>query len=101
MSELDFGREYLFGPMGISDIGWSYDPQGINNHGWGDLRLTPHDIAKLGYLFLHRGVWDGKQLLLAEWVEKATSKCVRLSGRGFLTATATNGGSVPKVSIAL
>ena len=35
--------------------------------------MTPHDMAKLGYLFLNEGLWDGHQLVSAEWVEAATS----------------------------
>ena len=73
---LAFGREHLFGPLGISDVIWPFDPQGANNHGWGDLKLTPHDMAKLGYLYLHRGLWEGRQVLSPEWVEAATSKHV-------------------------
>jgi CubicO group peptidase (beta-lactamase class C family) len=74
MNALAFAREHLFGPLGISDVDWPLDPQGVNNHGWGDLQLTPHDMAKLGYLYLHDGVWDGKQVLSPEWVAAATTK---------------------------
>jgi CubicO group peptidase (beta-lactamase class C family) len=24
------------------------------------LYLAPHDMAKLGYLYLHQGLWDGQ-----------------------------------------
>ena len=40
------------------------------------MQLTPRDIAKLGYLYLRGGQWDGKQIVSAEWVEKATQKHV-------------------------
>lgn len=73
LSALAFGQEHLFEPLGISDADWPYsDPQG-NNHGWGDLLMTPQDIAKLGYLYLHEGVWDDKQVVPATWVAAATS----------------------------
>lgn len=71
MSALDFAQEHLFGPLGISNVAWPSDPQG-NNNGWGDLHLTPHDMAKLGYLYLHEGVWDGEQVLSPTWVKAAT-----------------------------
>jgi hypothetical protein len=36
------------------------------------MKMTPHDMAKLGYLFLKDGQWDGRQIVSAEWVEAAT-----------------------------
>jgi CubicO group peptidase (beta-lactamase class C family) len=72
MSALEFAQEHLFGPLGVSDVFWPSDPQG-NNWGWGDLKLAPHDMAKLGYLFLNKGLWDGQQVVSAAWVKAATS----------------------------
>jgi CubicO group peptidase (beta-lactamase class C family) len=72
MSSLAFAQEYLFEPLGVSDVIWPSDPQG-NNWGWGDLKLAPHDMAKLGYLFLNEGSWDGQQVVSAAWVKAATS----------------------------
>lgn len=77
MSEQDYANGSLFEPLGISNVSWPTDPQG-NNHGWGDLRLTPYDMAKLGYLYLNKGVWDGKQVVPAEWVAASTQKQVSL-----------------------
>jgi CubicO group peptidase (beta-lactamase class C family) len=72
LSALAFAHEHLFEPLGISDVSWPSDPQG-NNHGWGDLYLTPHDMAKLGYLYLSKGLWDDQQVLSASWVDAATT----------------------------
>jgi CubicO group peptidase (beta-lactamase class C family) len=72
MSALAFAREHFFGPLGVSDVIWPSDPQG-NNWGWGDLKLAPHDMAKLGYLFLNQGLWDGQQVVSPAWVKAATS----------------------------
>ena len=77
MSEQDYANESLFEPLGISNVSWPTDPQG-NNHGWGDLRLTPYDMAKLGYLYLNEGAWEGKQVVPAEWVAVSTQKHVSL-----------------------
>ncbi|MCY4091046.1 MAG: serine hydrolase [Caldilineaceae bacterium] len=71
MSMLDFARKYLFTPLGINEVFWPADPQGITR-GWGDLHLHPRDLAKIGYLYLNKGLWEGKQLLNAAWVEKST-----------------------------
>ncbi len=67
MTELDFARKNLFEPLGISEVYWQSDPQGYT-HGWGDLYLKPRDAAKIGYLWLNQGVWDGKQIVSAAWV---------------------------------
>jgi CubicO group peptidase (beta-lactamase class C family) len=70
-SALDYARSRLFGPLGISDVYWPTDPQGYT-HGWGDLALKPHDMAKIGQLFLQGGRWDEEQIVPAAWVEEAT-----------------------------
>jgi CubicO group peptidase (beta-lactamase class C family) len=72
MSALSYAGQNLFGPLGIPDVTWPSDPQG-NSWGWGDLKATPNDMAKLGYLYLNRGQWDGRQLVSEEWVAAATS----------------------------
>jgi hypothetical protein len=86
MSALDFARRNLFAPLGIREVDWPYDPQGIDNRGWGDLRLEPHDMAKLGLLYLSGGKWDGKQLLSPDYVAAATSRQAELEGPGFFDA---------------
>src|SRR5262249_45760566 len=35
-------------------------------------RLTVRDMARLGYLFLRNGDWNGNQLVPASWVEEST-----------------------------
>jgi len=70
---LEFAQENLFQPLGIQDVEWPANPQGITK-GWGDLQLRPHDMTKIGYLFLNQGQWDGQQIVPAEWVEQSTRK---------------------------
>ncbi|HEX9557103.1 MAG TPA: serine hydrolase [Reyranella sp.] len=64
----DYAREKLFGPLGIDDVLWQADPQGITVGGWG-LHLQPRDMAKIGYLWLRGGLWEGRQILPAAWIE--------------------------------
>ena len=71
-SELEFGRKHLFEPLGIREVIWSDDPQG-RSHGWGDSHLFPKDLARIGYLYLHGGQWDGRQIVPADWVALATT----------------------------
>jgi CubicO group peptidase (beta-lactamase class C family) len=67
-SALDYARETLFGPLGIEDVMWRADPQGVSGGGAG-LYMHPRDMAKIGYLYLRGGVWEGKQILPASWIE--------------------------------
>ena len=46
---------------------------GVALGGWG-LQLTAREMAKLGYLFLRGGAWDGEQIVTPEWVQAATAK---------------------------
>lgn len=79
MPALEFAHKYLFGPLGIQDVYWPADPQGIT-YGWGDLCLRPGDMSKLGALFMHRGEWQGRQIVSREWVENALQ--ARMGGTG-------------------
>jgi CubicO group peptidase (beta-lactamase class C family) len=67
----DFADQFLFKPLGITDYRWDIDADGTPVGGWG-LQLTPRDMAKLGYLYLHNGQWDGQQIVSANWVADAT-----------------------------
>ena len=70
MSALDFARRTLFAPLGIGDSAWPSDAQGMS-HGWGDLHLQPRDMAKIGYLWLHGGQWEDRQLVPVDWMRAA------------------------------
>ncbi|HTP09083.1 MAG TPA: serine hydrolase [Anaerolineae bacterium] len=66
-----YADHYLFQPLGISHVVWDVDSTAIAIGGWG-LQITPRDMAKLGYLYLHDGLWDGRQIVSAQWVKNAT-----------------------------
>jgi CubicO group peptidase (beta-lactamase class C family) len=82
---LDYAREKLFGPLGISTrpafsrplpnlfapefakagFGWGTDPNGIQL-GPAGLRLTAPDMIKIGELYRRDGVWNGHQMVPAD-----------------------------------
>ena len=64
----------------ITGVAWEMDAANIPIGGWG-LQVTPRDMAKLGYLYLHNGTWDGQQIVSAEWVRAATSKHTETDSR--------------------
>lgn len=68
---IDYLRPRLFEPLGIRGVDWEVGPQGINTGGWG-LRVKTEDMAKLGQLYLQKGLWKGHRLLPEQWVEEAT-----------------------------
>lgn len=74
-STLEFAKENLFGPLGIMDVTWPTDPQGVNR-GWGDLQLHPRDMVRIGQLFLNEGSWNGVQIVSKDWVELASQSFV-------------------------
>jgi CubicO group peptidase (beta-lactamase class C family) len=102
MSALEYGRERLFEPLGIHDVEWHNDSMG-RNWGYNRIYITPHDMAKIGYLFLNKGQWDGTQIVPEEWVEEATTKHVDatimdgygyqwwVSGKGYYSAVGHKG----------
>ncbi len=77
-STLDYAISRLFEPLGIARVTWPANFEGVN-HGWGDMRLTPHDMAKFGYLYLRDGWWDGERILPEGWVASATARHITAS----------------------
>jgi CubicO group peptidase (beta-lactamase class C family) len=71
MKALNFGKKYLFKPLGIKNLRWD-EVYGYTMGSVG-LQLTSRDMAKIGYLFLNNGSWDKKQVVTPEWVAESTS----------------------------
>ena len=67
----EYLMERLFTPLRITPGIWECCPRGINLGGWG-LSLTTGDLAKFAQLLLQHGVWEGKQILPAEYLAEAT-----------------------------
>jgi CubicO group peptidase (beta-lactamase class C family) len=67
----DFARRELFDRIGISQVEWPADPNGVSTGGYG-IRMSTRDAAKFAYLYLNNGVWDGRQVVSRTWVEEST-----------------------------
>jgi CubicO group peptidase (beta-lactamase class C family) len=74
----EYAAKYLFSPLGIEQYHWKRSPTGLADTE-GGLYLKPRDLAKIGYLFLKNGVWDGKQLLRADWVTESVAPATSVS----------------------
>ena len=70
---LDYLHPRLLDPLGIDQATWTETPDGITHGGFG-LSVTTESIARFGQLYLQEGVWEGRQLIPADWVRAATSR---------------------------
>lgn len=75
MPAVDFAAEHLFAPLGITDFFWESSPQGISV-GASGLHLNTGDLARLGYLYLNDGVWEGEQIIPADYVAESIGAAV-------------------------
>ncbi len=110
MQMANFAQAYLFEPLGIwcdergraypwkyglaiedaphpwglwngqDDRLWSVDRQG-NTIGAFGLQLTTREMAKLGYLYLRQGMWDGQQIIPAAYAQ-ASLRAYSVTTRG-------------------
>lgn len=67
----DYGQKYLFAPLGIRHE-WKRTYLGVVDTE-GGLYLNGSDLAKIGYLYLHGGVWDGQQIVSSDWVKESVT----------------------------
>jgi CubicO group peptidase (beta-lactamase class C family) len=68
----EYAEEYLFKQLGIDEYYWKKTPKGYSDTE-GGLYLKAEDLAKIGYLVMHKGNWAGVQIVSAEWIEAMTS----------------------------
>lgn len=65
---LDYLVPRLFSPLGIHDVQWGRCPNGRILAGEG-LALRTEELARIGHLIRDRGVWQGRRLVSAEWID--------------------------------
>ncbi|MDD4975288.1 MAG: serine hydrolase [Bacteriovorax sp.] len=71
-----YGKEYdempwklFFNPLSINRASFERDHRGVFNGG-SSAFATPREMAKIGYLYLNRGMWNGEEILTEDWIEK-------------------------------
>jgi CubicO group peptidase (beta-lactamase class C family) len=62
-------------------VAWPRDPQGYH-FGFGETKLPARDLAKLGYLYLNGGHWNGSQVVPADYVRASTQPHTELPWLG-------------------
>ena len=81
----EFTRRFLYQPLGMHESVWSDGaPDKVFAYSW---TATVRDMARVGLLILHDGVWNGERLLDASWTYKMTHPSFEdaNTGYGYLT----------------
>lgn len=91
-------KTYIMDPIGASGT-WQW--YGYNNswivldgkaiqsvsgggHWGGGMFINAWDMARFGLLTLHKGNWNGKQLISADWIKQSTTATTANTGYGFM-----------------
>ncbi|MBP7765489.1 MAG: serine hydrolase [Syntrophaceae bacterium] len=83
----EFADQYLFRPLGIKKYEW--DSSYVDRSGEViprtdvGLNLYPRDMARLGYLYINKGKWNGQQIVSPQWIEEATREQVKYHTVGY------------------
>jgi len=75
-----YAEKYLFAPLGIRHR-WKRTYLGVVDTE-GGLYLSGADLAKIGYLYLNDGVWDGQRLISDQWVHQSLNAAVDTGWQG-------------------
>lgn len=75
-----YAEQQLFAPLGIKHH-WKRSYLGVVDTE-GGLFLGGADLAKVGYLYLHEGMWDGRQIVSREWVKQSLTPFVDTGWQG-------------------
>lgn len=93
-----YGHEYdqmpwksLFTPLGMTNIRFERDHKGVFNGGSSGF-ATPREMAKLGYLYLNDGMWNGEEILPPSWIEKTTQVSPGYLSNGTVIRNITDDG---------
>jgi CubicO group peptidase (beta-lactamase class C family) len=74
----EYAAKNLFAPLDINTWFWKRTPTGLCDTE-GGLYLSETDLAKIAYLFLKEGNWNGQQLVTKEWVKASVTPAINVS----------------------
>jgi CubicO group peptidase (beta-lactamase class C family) len=72
VSFAQYAREKLFAPLGITTQFWAVSRFDNLPHTGGGLNLRATDLARIGYLVLRNGVWNGSRIVSDAWLREST-----------------------------
>lgn len=64
-----FARDNLFTPIGVTSQLWYYNTFDNLPHTGGGLLISPLDLARIGYMVLRRGMWNGTRIVSEQWLD--------------------------------
>jgi CubicO group peptidase (beta-lactamase class C family) len=76
----EYAAQYLFQPLGIR-YHWKHSPTGLSDTE-GGLYISSASLAKIGFLFLNNGKWEGKQIVPTEWVKASVAPAMSVEDEG-------------------
>jgi CubicO group peptidase (beta-lactamase class C family) len=68
-----YAQQHLFSPMDADLYGWQVDDDGYHG-GFGEIYVTARNMAKFGQMYLDGGVYGGKRILSADWIEASLQR---------------------------
>jgi CubicO group peptidase (beta-lactamase class C family) len=76
-SVADFANRNLFGPLKIQNFKWQADGNNVKN-GAANLYLTARNLAKVGLLYLHDGMWQHQNVISKNWIDASLRTPINL-----------------------
>lgn len=73
MNLQDYAADKIFNKIGMKSLEWDEANEG-STMGGTNSEMTPRDMARFGYLYLHNGNWDGEQIIPKKWVDASLTK---------------------------
>jgi len=72
----DYLQERVFAPIGIENLSWDVHGGsgflGPHSNAHTGIHVSARELARFGYLVLHKGAWAGQQLIPGWWHDLAT-----------------------------
>ena len=90
-----FIEKRIFEPLAITSFEYARSPEGYF-YGASGMRLSVHDLSKLGLLLYQKGIYNGVRILSEEYADMATSvqQMNREGGYGFFIWKYRDGFSI-------
>ena len=74
----EYAVQHLFRPLGIANYFWKRTPSGYPDTE-GGLFLREEDLARIWYLFLRKGNWNGKQVISGSWIAASVTPAISVA----------------------
>ncbi len=76
----EYAAQYLFQPLGIR-YHWKHSPTGLPDTE-GGLYISSASLAKVGFLYLKNGRWEGMKIVPGEWVKASVASAMNVEDEG-------------------